>query len=323
MKAVSVFSGGLDSLLATELVRAQGIEVLAVFFQTPFFGPEKARGYAGQAGIPLKVVDLGRRHLEVVKNPAHGYGGGMNPCIDCHALMIRAASEMLPEEGASFIITGEVLGQRPMSQNRKALSIVENESGYAGLLLRPLSAKKLPPTLPEERGWVDREALKGISGRSRKPQMALARELGITGYPAPAGGCLLTDQGFSSRLRDLLLRDPDPSMRDIELLKLGRHFRLDDRTRLIVGRNQRENELLQSLAGEKDTLIRPVGIPGPTVLSPGSVAGTQSLQAACIAASYSDAGQGQETELRLQEKGGERLVRATARDKNEFRALMV
>jgi tRNA U34 2-thiouridine synthase MnmA/TrmU len=204
MKALCVFSGGLDSMLASELIRAQGIEVLALFFETPFFASPQARKSAESIALPIKVVDITDTHLEMLKNPRHGYGGHMNPCIDCHALMIRTAGEMLEQEGASFIITGEVMGQRPMSQNLKALSMVASESGFQKLILRPLSAKRLPITLPEEEGWVDRERLLGFSGRSRKPQMELAERLHITEYPSPAGGCLLTDEVFSRRLKDPL-----------------------------------------------------------------------------------------------------------------------
>ena len=175
-------------MLAAELIRAQGIEVLALFFETPFFASPKARKSAQSIDLPIKVVDITDRHMQMLKNPKHGYGGHMNPCIDCHTLMIRIAGEMLEQEGASFIITGEVLGQRPMSQNLKALSMVAFESGFQKLLLRPLSAKRLPVTLPEEKGWVDREKLLGFSGRSRKPQMELARRLDMKDYPSTAGG---------------------------------------------------------------------------------------------------------------------------------------
>ena len=157
-------------MLASELIRAQGIEVLALFFETPFFASPQARKSAESIALPIKVVDITDSHLEMLKNPKHGYGGHMNPCIDCHALMIRTAGEMLEQERASFIITGEVMGQRPMSQNLKALSMVASESGFQKLILRPLSAKRLPITLPEEKGWVNRERLLGFSGRSRKPQ---------------------------------------------------------------------------------------------------------------------------------------------------------
>ncbi|MEJ2726735.1 MAG: tRNA 4-thiouridine(8) synthase ThiI [Deltaproteobacteria bacterium] len=235
MKALAVFSGGLDSMLAVKLILAQGIEVLGLFFETPFFTSGKARTFAASINLPLKVIDLTEPHLDLVKNPKHGYGGNMNPCIDCHALMLRKAGDMLEQERAGFIVTGEVLGQRPMSQNKKALLLVAAESGYGNLVLRPLSAKRLPVTVPEEKGWVRRQELLDIFGRSRKPQMELARTFGITEYPSPAGGCLLTDQVFSKRLKDLFSSRPSPALREIEVLKVGRHFRIGPHTKLVVG----------------------------------------------------------------------------------------
>ena len=323
MKALSVFSGGLDSLLASELLRVQGIDVLALFFQTPFFDARIARQHAEQLRLPLRVVDITGPHLEVVKDPAHGYGENLNPCIDCHILMIRTAGDLLEEEGASFIATGEVLGQRPMSQNRKALSIVERGSGYAGLVLRPLSAKRLPLTLPEEKGWVNREALKGFSGRSRKPQMALARELGIRDYPSPAGGCLLTDRTFTVRLKDLLAADPNPETRDIDRLKVGRHFRIGRKTKVIVGRNKRENQAIQALAAGTDTLLQTVNVPGPTALLCGEAQEKHADTAATIVAAYSDARAGNPAEIRLRGPNGERILTPRLRDKGEFRPLML
>jgi tRNA U34 2-thiouridine synthase MnmA/TrmU len=323
MKALAVFSGGLDSLLAAHLIRAQGVDVLAVFFETPFFRSQKARQYASGIDLPLRVVDITEPHLTMVMRPKHGYGENMNPCIDCHALMIRTAGGLLEREGARFIVTGEVLGQRPMSQNRKALGVVETESGYPGLVLRPLSAKRLPPTVPEKEGWVDREALKGFSGRSRKPQMALARELGIRDYPSPAGGCLLTDQTFSTRLRNLLGTGLRPRVRDIEALKVGRHFRIGPSSKVIVGRNKRENQDLQALADGGDTLIRPVGVPGPTALVPGGAGRPEMETAAAITAAYSDVKEAGRTELRLEGAGGEVTLTVTPRPKEAFRDRMI
>src|SRR4030042_2624974 len=209
MKALLVFSGGLDSLLAAQVIRAQDIDVLGLFFETPFFSSEKAKQSAAEIHLPLKIVDLTESHLRIVRKPKHGHGGNMNHCIDCHALMLRSAGDLLEKEEASFIISGEVLGQRPMSQNFKALSIVAKESGFNGLILRPLCAQHLPVTVPEERGWVKREELLSLSGRSRKPQMELAGKLNIRHYPSPAGGCLLTDPVFSRRLRDLFSSRPE------------------------------------------------------------------------------------------------------------------
>jgi len=310
-------------MVATELIRAQGIEVLGLFFETPFFSSPTALRSAQNINLPIKVIDIWDRHLEILKNPKHGFGENMNPCIDCHTLMIRKAGEMLEEERASFIITGEVLGQRPMSQNRKSLSIVASESGFEGLILRPLSAKRLPVTIPEEGGWVKRDELMGFSGRSRKPQMALAKKLHIEEYPSPAGGCLLTDKEFSRRLRDLLSSDAPFERRDIELLKLGRHFRIGSRTKLIVGRNRNENQTIRSLSKEKDLLLTTVSVPGPTVLVLGDITPEVEARAASMTVSYSDAGDDELTELRLTSKGKDRNQMAKGGDKKEFRHYMI
>lgn len=323
MKALAVFSGGLDSMLAVKLILAQGIEVLGLFFETPFFSSGKARTSADSINLPLKVIDLTESHLEVVKNPKHGYGENMNPCIDCHALMLSKAGDMLQEEGASFIVTGEVLGQRPMSQNKKALFIVAAQSGYGNLILRPLSAKRLPMTLPEEKGWVQREKLLDIFGRSRKPQMELARTFGITKYPSPAGGCLLTDQVFSKRLKDLLASRSGPALRDIELLKVGRHFRIGPHTKLVVGRNKQENETLLFLSEDKDLMLTTVTVPGPTALVLGALSPELEDLATGITASYSDAKEGESTQVKLLERGEERYRMARSTDKRPFRVYMI
>jgi len=323
VKALCAFSGGLDSLLASELVRAQGVDVLALFFETPFFSSAKARDSAASIDLPLKVVDITHRHLSMLQNPKHGFGGHMNPCIDCHALMIRITGEMLQGEGASFVITGEVLGQRPMSQNIKALSMVEFESGLQGLLLRPLSAKRLQPTIPEKRGWIDREKLMGFSGRSRKPQMELAERLHVKDYPSPAGGCLLTDEVFSRRLKDLLSAKPDFELREIELLKVGRHFRLGPNTKLVVGRNKEENQAIHALWRENDLLLRTISVPGPTVLLSGDVSPDLTELAASVTVSYSDAKDDELTEISLKGQGRDEERKAKGRDRGELRDYMI
>ena len=291
------------------------------FFETPFFKSGKARKSARAIEVPFKVADITRRHLEVVKQPKHGYGGNMNPCIDCHALMFRIAGEMLEEEKAGFVFSGEVLGQRPMSQNRKSLDLVAAESGLNGLLLRPLSAKLLAPTIPEEKGWIQREQLLDFQGRSRKPQMEMAQRKGITEYPTPAGGCLLTEKGFSRRLKDLLTSKIDVETGELELLKLGRHFRIAPHTKIVVGRNKRENE---TLAGENDTVLRSVSVPGPTVLVSGKLSENTLDIAGAITVAYSDAGGLDASEVRIKEGAHEsRVVFVKTRDKVEFRRYMI
>jgi tRNA-uridine 2-sulfurtransferase len=322
MKALSVFSGGLDSILAAELIRRLGIEVQAVFFETPFFTSLKAKETANAVDLPIRIVDITARHLEVVKNPAHGYGGNMNPCIDCHALMFRIAGEMMQELGASFIITGEVLGQRPMSQNRDSLSVVEKESGMDGLIVRPLSAKLLTATIPEEKGWIRREDLLDFSGRTRKPQMALAKRLNITKFPSPAGGCLLTDEIFSRRLKDLMSFNPAFELREIELLKTGRHFRINHGTKLIVGRKEDENDLIVSLAKEDDLLLTTLSVPGPDVLVTGEITPDVEELAAIITVSYSDAKR-DETPVEIKHKGKDKRIMARGQEKEDLKKYMI
>ncbi len=323
MKAICVFSGGLDSILAATLVRRQGIDVLAVFFETPFFTHHKAEKSARIIDIPFRIVDITEPHLEVIKQPKHGYGKHMNPCIDCHALMFRMAGQMLRQEDASFVITGEVLGQRPMSQNIHSLNRVAAESGAAELLLRPLSAKHLPPTVPEKEGWVDRELLMNIQGRSRKPQIELAEQLGIKGFPTPGGGCLLTEKTFSYRLKELLGQNPDPTVREIELLKLGRHFRIRPNAKIVVGRNKAENDLIASLAGQNDLILSAQDVPGPTVLGIGHFTDELTELAARITASYSDTETGKQTVIRITNKGKVLTRKSKAEDKKGFRPYML
>jgi tRNA(Ile)-lysidine synthase TilS/MesJ len=323
MKALSVFSGGLDSMLATELIRAQDIHVLGLVFETPFFSSKKATQSARSMDLPLKIVNITERHLEVVKAPKYGYGGNMNPCIDCHALMFRIAAEMLEQEGATFVFTGEVLGQRPMSQNRRALNLIARESGLDGLLLRPLSAKHLAPTIPEEKRWVKRELLKDFQGRSRKPQMELARELGLHEYPSPAGGCILTEKVFSRRLKDLLSSRKEVDTGEIELLKWGRHFRIAPHAKLVVGRNRTENGAIQTLCGHQDMLLTTVSAPGPTALVSGKLSEPLVDLAARITAAYSDARGPEKTAVRVTGKGESRILMVGIHDKKEYKEKMI
>ena len=323
MKALSVFSGGLDSMLATQLIRVQGIDVLALFFETPFFSSKRAETSARSMDLPLKIIDITHRHLEVVKRPKHGYGGNMNPCIDCHALMFRIAGEMLQRENSHFVISGEVLGQRPMSQNKQSLARVASESDLGGLLLRPLSAKHLPPTIPEEKGWVKRELLMDFQGRTRKPQMELARKFNIKGYPSPAGGCLLTEKVFSRRLKDLLSEQHDPDRKDIALLKLGRHFRIAPHAKLIVGRNKTENEEIRALSRKNDFLLSSISVPGPTVLVSGMPSNTALKLATAITVAYSDVGNNESVAVRVTRESDDEILVTPVHDKAEFKRYMI
>ncbi|MDD5557152.1 MAG: asparagine synthase-related protein [bacterium] len=288
-RALGLLSGGLDSILAVCVLREQGIETTAISFESPFFGAGNARRAAARLGIPLLVRDITAEHLEMMKAPRYGFGANMNPCIDCHILMVRIAGGIMREEGYDFVFTGEVLNERPMSQNRQALRVVEKRSGCEGLLLRPLSAALLDETVPEREGKVDRSRLLGLHGRSRKPQMALAAEYGVEEYPSPAGGCLLTDPGFSRRLRDLRDREGLGDVRAIDLLKVGRHFRLGSGRKIVVGRKEAENRRLREMAREGDVLLTPRGFPGPTVLVCGGGGEDEILEAARACARYGDA----------------------------------
>ena len=253
MKAIALFSGGLDSTLAMKLIIDQGIDVLALNIYTGFGSTkdrlEHMQSMCDQVGAELKIIDIESEFLQdVLFNPKHGYGKNFNPCIDCHAKMFAVAKRIMEVEGASFLISGEVMGQRPMSQNKDALQTVLNESNCDGLLLRPMSAKMLTPTIAEEKGWVDRGRLFGFKGKSRRPQIELAKKLGIYFYPQPAGGCLLADSAFSKRLRDLMEYEPDFDLKDVKFLKIGRHFRLSSSAKLIVLRKKDEKDILKNLS---------------------------------------------------------------------------
>ena len=302
-RAIGLLSGGLDSMLAARLIKDQKIDVLGVSFVTPFFGPEKARQAAEQLQLSLQVLDITRSHWAMLRRPRYGYGKGLNPCIDCHALMLREAGKLRESLGADFLFTGEVLGQRPFSQTKPSLRAVEKASGCLDLILRPLSARLLPETRPEREGLVDRRRLLDISGRSRKRQMALAETYGLTDYPSPAGGCLLTDPIFSRRLKELLAHSPEPELREIELLKTGRHFRLHPNLKIIVGRHKKENEAIEALAEAQDLTARCLGFPSPVVLAVGPSTAEDWERAAQLAAAYSDAPEGEMGSVQLIQNG--------------------
>ena len=270
MKAIVLISGGLDSLLAVRAIQNQGIDVLAINFLMPFLKHDLinshivfAKRIAKQLSCDYKIVAFAEDYLEMVKNPKYGYGKNFNPCIDCKILMLKQARNLINKIGASFIATGEVLGQRPMSQHKQALQRIEEASGLNGLLVRPLSALILPLTVPQKNGWLKKELLFDIKGRGRTRQIRLAEKWGIEEYSWPGGGCLLTEFHFCRRLKDLLKYE-ELSIENIELLKLGRHFRITPDFKLIVGRDKDENEKLISLAKSEDLLFEPNKLPGPT-----------------------------------------------------------
>lgn len=269
-KCVALISGGLDSAVAAKLMLEQGIDVHGLFLSMSWgcCEKEKAVSCAQQLGIPLMVLGVGDAYLDVIRSPKYGYGSGMNPCVDCRIYMFRIAKRYMEEIGASFVVTGEVVGQRPMSQMRRPLDIIEADSGLEGLLLRPLSAQLLEPTLPELIGVVDRARLLRIAGRSRQEQMALAKTEGITKHSTPAGGCLLTDEHFAKKTKDLFAHAERPTTKDMELLTIGRHFRIGPATKIILGRNEVENLMLEGHSQTGYSCIRPK-FAGPAALVAG------------------------------------------------------
>lgn len=322
IKAVGLISGGLDSLLAARLVMEQGVELTGISCKHPFHasGGESSRtvqSVAHKAGIELYESDVSERMIELVKSPPHGYGKHRNPCIDCRIMYLAEGARLMHELGARFLVTGEVLGQRPMSQRRDALDIVDRDSGLRGVVLRPLSARLLRPTIAEERGWVDRDKLLSISGRGRKEQMALADKLGIKEYDTPAGGCLLTMEGFVKKLDDLLQHNKDITDKDIELLKAGRHYRLSSASRLVAGKDDRDNRRLLGLVGPDDILILPRDVPGPVGVLRGRPSEEDLVKALSIMASHLKRG-GPVIDFQVKTNEGDRTMPATALSREEL-----
>ncbi len=275
--AVALFSRGLDSILAIKIIQQQGLAVQGVHFTTPFYNHDsrnRENDFIRQTwkdyGIPLCVVDLSDPFLAMLGRPIHGYGKNFNPCLDCKLLMMRRARELADRWGASFLLTGEVIGQRPFSQRRDTMRIIERDAGVTGILLRPLSAKLLPVTIPEESGLVQRDKLYDFAGRGRKPQLQLARELGVEKFPTPAGGCLLTDPAFSQRVKTLYDSGHQPAAHEIELLKYGRFYHFSGGEFMVIGRKKSENQELLRLAGKEEIIFRLAHRPGPLGIYTGS-----------------------------------------------------
>lgn len=324
VRAIALLSGGLDSTLAARIVKDQGIDVYALNFHTGFCLTDHRRAIGGRhasgrevgndalraaagLGIEIEIVDVSREYLEIVTAPKYGYGSAVNPCIDCRIFMLRHAAEYLDRRGARFVFTGEVLGQRPMTQHRQTLDLVERKSGLEGILLRPLSAQLLPPTVPELEGWVDRSRLYAIQGRSRKEQMRLAREFGIASYPQPAGGCcFLTDSTYARRFRDLVgHRGGEPlGAEEMVLLKVGRHFRLSPHLKAIVGRDEDENRFLERY-GEGRWRFFAADYVGPLVLAEGELEESDVVPVASLVARYCDGKHNPLLRVRYDRGGGE------------------
>ena len=324
VKAIALLSGGLDSTLAAVLVRRAGIDVIGLHVQT-LFGTDNDRcryvaRTAERIGIPLRSLDLSEEQMKRVCYPRHGYGSGMNPCIDCRILMLTAAKRVMEEEGAQFVVTGEVLGQRPMSQHRRSLELVAEESGLGDRLLRPLSANRLPDTLPVRKKWIRRDHLLDLCGRSRHEQIALAARLGITEYPQPAGGCLLLEKAFAARLNDAFVHIGKEAMtqKDFRLLRYGRQFRLSDCAKVIVGRNEQENGILSEFAIGR-IVIEPHDVVGPLSLVEGSPTRDEVLLSASLAARYCDHDNTATLLMKISRSGEERIVEVAPLDSDDPR----
>jgi hypothetical protein len=306
IKAIGLVSGGLDSALAVAVVRGLGVDVLGLHVVIGYSASFMRREIAGERpadvaaeesarmsaafGVDVRILDCTTEYFDVLLHPRHGYGANANPCIDCHLFMIRKAKEIMDREGVHFVFTGEVLGQRPMSQNYKALGLIDAECGLEGLLVRPLSAKLLPETVPEKNGWLPRDGLLDIQGRSRRRQMELAGELGITGYSSPAGGCMLTDENYAAKLRDWMIHRGEEALTHEEtlLFSVGRHFRLSPSVKIVVGRREAENLYIER-AWRGEWLAVPLDGPGPTVLVQGEPSEEDLRTAASFVARYCDA----------------------------------
>jgi tRNA-uridine 2-sulfurtransferase len=293
IKAIALLSGGLDSILAIKVLIDQGVDITGLHFVPPFSILEEgsrniASEIADKLGIEFRIGKLGNEYLEIVKNPKHGHGTGMNPCIDCKIYMLKHAKKIADEEGAELVVTGEVLNQRPMSQHRIALNVIEKDSGLKGRLLRPLSAKFLPETIAEQEGRIDRSKLLSINGRSRKEQLFLAKEMGIDIFIPAAGGCLLTDKFFAKKLKDVLEHQKDAGFDDMLILSIGRHFRYGE-SKIIVGRNEKENNALHKMKRRGDYIFElPEEIPGPAVVLQGEKSREAIELAASLTLRYSD-----------------------------------
>ena len=292
IKAVSLLSGGLDSILAARVIMDQGIDVTGIFFSAPFWSSSEKednliKKAAEENGMEVMIIPVGEDYLDIIKNPKHGWGKHINPCIDCKIYMLQKAKEIMEKIGASFVVTGEVLGQRPMSQQKNSLNLIEKESGLKGRLVRALSAKLLDPTEPEIKGILDREKLADISGRTRKMQYELAKKYKVNLFSSPAGGCLLTEKIFEKRFKDLLKHNKDIKIDDITFLKYGRHYRFND-SKIIVGRNEKENEFLLKNKYAGDLVFEVPEIGSPNTLLQGNKSDEAIKLAARLTALYSD-----------------------------------
>lgn len=324
VKALGLMSGGLDSILACLLLRDQGIEVHGICFETPFFGAVKAQKAAEKYGIPLLVKNIFTEFMPMLIQPNVGYGRNMNPCMDCHSLMFKLAGQVMETEGFDFLFSGEVLGQRPMSQTKTSLQYVLKHSDYADKILRPLSALRLAETEMEREGLVDRTRLGDMQGRSRKPQKEMGERLGMTEIPQSGGGCLLTDPIFAGRLRDLFAHEIDLCENNVQLLNYGRHFRLNDKCKLIVGRDQRENKKLMECFDEnKHIFMKAPDFPGPDCIVQGEADQGALMLAAAICVGYSRVPEFKMANVRLKHKGREEFLQTIALTPEDVKSKLI
>jgi tRNA U34 2-thiouridine synthase MnmA/TrmU len=325
VKAIGLLSGGLDSTLATRIMEKLGFDIVALNFMSPFCTctnqghgcRNEAKRLADELGIPARVEFMGAEYLKIVQNPKHGYGSGMNPCIDCRILTFKRAKEIMIEEGAAFVFTGEVIGQRPMSQQRDRMTMIEKEAGLVGMIVRPLCAKLMEPSIPEQTGIVDREKMLDIHGRSRKEQIKIAKEeFGMTENLCSSGGCLLTDPQFAHKMRDLVDHLAVPTVKDARFLRLGRHFRVTDDAKLIVGRNHEENQKIERMAASDEFLFYPAVVNGPLALLKGTLSREAVEIAASITARYCKSEEGADVLIsyRTKESNAPFTVTATVVD---------
>jgi len=335
IRAIALLSGGLDSTLSAKIIMKEGIDVIGIHFYTGFSVIERKRLMGTfketifsktieQLKIPVEIVDISEGYMDVILNPKYGYGANANPCLDCKIYMFRKAKELLNKFDAKFIVTGEVLGQRPMSQQRHQLMLIEKETGLKDFILRPLSQKLLPETVPEKEGWVKREHLYGISGRSRREQMKLAEELGIKEYPQPAGGCcFLTEETYGRRFFDYFKHNPKEKFtrKEALLLAFGRHFRISENTKAIVGRNERENIVLQELSNGK-IICYPEDKKGPVMLLDRCSAENDLKRACRILARYCKKGK-EKVLINVVSNEGERKVFAEPLEDEEIEKMRI
>ena len=329
-RVVALLSGGLDSQLAVRMMQERGFDVSAVAIKTPFCDFDCGRGCgfeirerADDLGVDLKTVYLGDEYIEMLKNPKHGRGAGFNPCIDCRTMMFDAAKKRMEEIGADFVISGEVLGQRPMSQHGPALRTIEKDSKLEGRILRPLSGGLLPPTDAERDGLIKREDLGVIKGRTRRAQLEMAGRYGIEDPPNAGGGCLLTDPSFGLRTKDLFEHTDTPTINDIDLLKVGRQFRFNGLCKMVVGRDHDENMVIRSLALPRDVLLEARDHMGPTTIVRGTAAGESLALAAAVTLRYSDAPAGVESVVTATRDGEDSEISAVPAEEASFLPLRI